>query len=330
MTSRPPPLPKSKSPPPIRSQKKAGPQSLDSQSSQLLYVVSAILFLLANLLLFFAIRLHQTGNGLANGNAATEGGDGAGESAEVLGPEKSSSGEMVESEAADAEPNSNAADNSSIGADEIRGNGPSTDKRPSINGEVSPDEELEGLVSIPIFVGDQGSTGPGITSRGGINPLLSALNSQSTVFVIDQSGSMAGDRLNRVLHSMKESIHRLQDHQQFLILFFSTGFQSHPTLSTLAPATEANKKIALQWLDTIRSGGGTQPVDAMLHAIQQKPERIILLSDGEFDPLGVGIITSANQSQSQPIRIDGIGLAETVQTLQDLAKQNQGIYYQAR
>jgi hypothetical protein len=346
MTSRPPPLPNQKSPPPIPKSTSSGLPTDDSDSNSLIYGISAFLVLLAILLLIFAIRMHMAANGGSNGKDSSdidaagqvqsghldaEGSDGEKaqasqqESTQSESDTATQSFEETETTPKPKEPlefqDISESQESSQSSDENL-------EEPSASGEGTPDEdELEGLASIPIFVGGQSSAGPGIVGVQGNNPLLGALDSKSTVFVIDQSGSMSGDRLRRVIHSMKESIGRLEEEQEFLIVFFSDGVNIHPQLRSLAPASEKNKQIAMRWLDTISAGGGTSPEKAMLHAIQQKPKRIILLSDGEFNPLEVEIITDANQRPR--IRIDGIGLAEQVQTLQDLAKRNRGIYFQA-
>jgi hypothetical protein len=64
-------------------------------------------------------------------------------------------------------------------------------------------------------------------------------------------------------------------------------------------------------------------------AILQEPERIVLLSDGEFDPYAVDQITQMNQNLRKPARIDCVGLMEQVLVLQEIARQNKGVYYQA-
>lgn len=68
---------------------------------------------------------------------------------------------------------------------------------------------------------------------------------------------------------------------------------------------------------------------AMEAAIQLQPERIVLLSDGEFDPSSAITITQLNQANQKPARIDCVGLMEQVLVLQEIANRNQGVYYQA-
>ena len=54
-----------------------------------------------------------------------------------------------------------------------------------------------------------------------------------------------------------------------------------------------------------------------------------MLSDGEFDPYAVDQITQMNQNLRKPARIDCVGLMEQVLVLQEIARQNKGVYYQA-
>jgi hypothetical protein len=68
----------------------------------------------------------------------------------------------------------------------------------------------------------------------------------------------------------------------------------------------------------------------MLTAIQQRPERIVLLSDGEFDPTSAFAITQANRSGVRSARIDCVGLMIEADTLKQIAKANNGIYYLAK
>lgn len=80
---------------------------------------------------------------------------------------------------------------------------------------------------------------------------------------------------------------------------------------------------------TTRWGGGTNPMAAMSVAIAYRPERIVLLSDGEFDTTCSTTITMMNKQYGKSARIDCVGLMENVRVLRDIAAQNKGTYYQA-
>jgi len=172
---------------------------------------------------------------------------------------------------------------------------------------------------------------------------------ETVVYVIDKSGSMdTADRLVRVNAELIAGIQALNPDQKFSVVFFDShtwpmfskggivltpayrGSRSSGT-TRLLPADDSNKQRAIDWINTLDAGGGTEPLGAMALAMKVTPDLIMFLSDGEFDTSYVRQITATNQrKRSKSARIDCIGLGETVQTLQSVARQNDGTYYQAR
>jgi hypothetical protein len=190
--------------------------------------------------------------------------------------------------------------------------------------------DTQQLPTIPKFSANPKRQDGPLVSDHGLNPFFTTLEADSIVFVIDRSGSMSGDRLHRVIAALDETLDRLTPRQKFLLIFFCESYELHPSLRHLVNATDSNRRLVKSWTSTIAVGSGTVPVDAMLYAIKQNPQRIVLLSDGEFDPSDVASITEVNRKRAKPIRIDGIGLEENVLTLKALAESNQGIYYSAK
>lgn len=176
-----------------------------------------------------------------------------------------------------------------------------------------------------------GGNGIDISSTKGINPFVGeGEKSASTVFVIDVSSSMLGDsKLPRVLNALNRAIDQLDEDQQFCVILFDNSFYVEPSVNGLIKASKRNKLLIQNWLINPPRGGGTDPMAAMPQAIGLGPERIVLLSDGEFDPTNVMLITSMNKQRFRPARIDCVGLMEDVQVLRDIAQQNKGVYYQA-
>ena len=174
-------------------------------------------------------------------------------------------------------------------------------------------------------------SGSEMVASGGRNPFIGeGPSSKSTVFVVDVSGSMQNpDRLPRVLASMTRAIDLLTSNQKFAIVLFDDQTYAFPNQLALLAANNRNKQEAFTWLDVTNGGGGTNPIPGMDIAIRLAPERIILLSDGEFDPRCIELISSGNKRNRQPAKIDCVGLDEEVETLKEIAKQNKGIYYQA-
>lgn len=175
-----------------------------------------------------------------------------------------------------------------------------------------------------------GAAGSDLVTTGGVNPFLGdGKPANSTVFVIDVSGSMQmPDRLPRVVKALSRAIDQLKPKQEFCVLLFDDFYYFNPKVELIA-ATKQNQELIQRWLNQPPGGGGTNPMPAMEAAIQLQPERIVLLSDGEFDPSSAITITQLNQANQKPARIDCVGLMEQVLVLQEIANRNQGVYYQA-
>ena len=167
---------------------------------------------------------------------------------------------------------------------------------------------------------------------GDDSPLNVAPEVKSVVFVIDKSGSMSGNKIERTKQSLMNSLSRLEMAQSFSVILFDET--AHPLnlingRVKLSPATRANIAKVKSQLDGVVAVGGTQPLDAVQVAISLRPELIILLSDGEFDPSLIEVITEFNHRVRRNGRIDCVGLNEDVLTLREVAKRNHGVYYQA-
>jgi Mg-chelatase subunit ChlD len=207
--------------------------------------------------------------------------------------------------------------------------------------EDDKDEEVQGntvvLSSVPNRQAQarngtsSGQNGTDLSSSKGMNPFVGeGKPAASTVFVIDVSGSMQNPgKLPRVMNALSRAIDQLKENQKVCVLLFDDFYFSDPSLPGLVPANKKNRERIQLWLASPQGGGGTEPMAAMTAAIALNPERIVLLSDGEFDPSNVQMITMLNSRQTKPARIDCVGLMEQVIVLQEIAKANRGIYYQA-
>jgi len=129
-------------------------------------------------------------------------------------------------------------------------------------------------------------SGSEIVASGGRNPFIGeGPSAKSTVFVVDVSGGMQGpDRLSRVLASMTRAIDFLTSDKEFAIILFDDQAYAFPNQLALLSASNKNKQEAFAWLNATNGRGGTNPIPGMDIAIRLAPERIVLLSDGEFDP----------------------------------------------
>ena len=146
--------------------------------------------------------------------------------------------------------------------------------------------------------GSSGLGGNGIGSRrggrGGVGKFFGkTIRGQSFVYVVDRSGSMRGTRLEAVKTELINSINRLESNQKFFIIFYDS-IPCPMQANGLVSATEANKMNYLTWVRSITSRGGTEPEDAMRHALSLKPDAIWLLSDGAFRDSVCDVIRAQN------------------------------------
>lgn len=142
-----------------------------------------------------------------------------------------------------------------------------------------------------------------------------------TVFVIDKSSSMTGEKFSRVIKELENSLLNLKSDSRFQVIFFSD--QAVPLSADLKLANTKNKKDVNDALHRQRPGGGTFPWPAMQKALEAKPNAIFLLSDGEFSDHVVSQITSANTLE---IPIHTVSIGSDAVTLRKIAGQNKGFF----
>jgi hypothetical protein len=326
-------------------------QDEDRARRRLWYAVAGILLLLLLVILLILWLLSVgggagiVGGGGGGGGGETHGnlGTGDGQTATVATQPPSSSGNSEGKTAGDnAQPQPEAkaptdsSDNSAGAAAEPDATDGSGGSETALLIYDSPDDDQPVTPAIantdkPPASGAAGAgKGPGIVDAGGINPFIgSGPPPKSVIYVVDVSNSMsANNRLSRVKASLSLAIEQLKANQRFKVYFFSDYFATDNINSGLLPANQRNKDKVLEWIGQQGLVNGTNPLPAMLEALKLKPEKIVLISDGEFDPTSIGVITQANQKNRSRSRIDCAGLDEDIETLREIAQRNNGIYYQ--
>ncbi len=112
------------------------------------------------------------------------------------------------------------------------------------------------------------------------------LPAREYIFVIDVSGSMNGFPLDTAKELMKELIGELKPTDRFNLLVFAGGSDTFSRASV--PASKANLKSALQWMDSRHAGGGTELVRALeraiaMEALEECSRSLVVISDGYVD-----------------------------------------------
>ena len=106
------------------------------------------------------------------------------------------------------------------------------------------------------------------------------------VFVLDTSGSMAGEKLEQAKRAMKFCIANLNEGDRFEIIRFST--EAEPLFDGLRDASKDNRDKAQTFVDALRPLGGTAIEDALNAAVKivkndkksGRPAMVIFLTDG--------------------------------------------------
>ncbi|MBI1375110.1 MAG: VWA domain-containing protein [Phycisphaera sp.] len=108
---------------------------------------------------------------------------------------------------------------------------------------------------------------------------------KDVVFVVDTSGSMAGEKLDQAKKAMRFCIANLDDGDRFDVVRFST--EAEPLFDGLTEASEANRKKATEFVDGFKPIGGTAIEDALTQALRSRKDRdparpfvVIFLTDG--------------------------------------------------
>jgi hypothetical protein len=190
-------------------------------------------------------------------------------------------------------------------------------RRSAVQGSATADESDAGRSGRTGQTGDQ----PSARFFG-----LGADGAQSVAYVIDCSGSMRGGKLELAKAELLRSIRGLDETQSFRVIFFKAVAIPMPG-DGLLPATLSNKIRAEEWFETIEPSGGTDPTQATLMALRDRPEAVYILSDGQFPAPVCDVIRGENRGAPRAT-IYTIGFADRSGEAQltRLARESGGKY----
>jgi len=107
---------------------------------------------------------------------------------------------------------------------------------------------------------------------------------KDVAFVLDTSGSMAGQKIQQAKKALQFCVENLNDGDRFEILRFSTEVE--PLFNKLVDATAANRDQADKFINRLHASGGTAIDDALQQALalrpgdSDRPFVVIFLTDG--------------------------------------------------
>jgi Ca-activated chloride channel family protein len=149
------------------------------------------------------------------------------------------------------------------------------------------------------------------------------------IFVLDQSGSMEGEKFRQAQQAVRYVLEHLHPADRFSILAFSTGLR--PYSSGLRPAEEAGE--AARWVDTLVAMGSTDINRALLEAVAQadreRPTFLLFLTDGlptEGETDVEAILANLQDSAPRNVSLFAFGVGYDVDTflLDTLAEEHHG------
>ena len=197
-----------------------------------------------------------------------------------------------------------------------------TDTRPDTDFQLlfQPEEGEVGLSLLTHRTGDEDGyfllfAAPGFERRG------AKILEKDVAFVLDTSGSMAGNKLEQAKKALRFCVENLNDGDRFEVIRFSTEVE--PLFENLVPAIRNNRVRAADFIQDLRPIGGTAIDEALRRAMRlrtagaDRPFVVIFLTDGRptigaTDP--DQILAGVRQSAGSNIRVFCFGIGGDVNT----------------
>jgi len=156
------------------------------------------------------------------------------------------------------------------------------------------------------------------------------LRSEAITFLIDASGSMAGDRITKLRDELRTVIRSLSATTRFNMIVFNSSIRKWQR--TLALAKPDRKKSAMKFVTKLVAGGATNLWGALEAGMSDKSvDTLVILSDGEPS---TGKITDMNvirktfleRNRKRMIMLNAIVLNHTSRNLKAMALLSGGSY----
>lgn len=155
---------------------------------------------------------------------------------------------------------------------------------------------------------------------------------KDVVFVLDTSGSMSGDKIDKARAALRFGVESLSAKDRFNIISFSG--EEHLLKGALLEATRSAKQEAFEFINRLRAEGGTNINDALVAALRmfqekERPAMVVFLTDG-LPTVGITdvgqIVKNAAQANVASVRVFTFGVGYDVNTtlLDKLASDNKG------
>lgn len=148
-------------------------------------------------------------------------------------------------------------------------------------------------------------------------------------FLIDVSGSMAGEKLDQAKRALGISLRNLVEGDGFNIVAFESSY--HCFSNVIVPYTQENLEKADKWIDSLRDMGGTEIFEPLRYILEKTPnnekiERVVLLfTDGQVGNENEIIKLVRKNNRSLNLFTFGIDTAVNKYFIDSLAEAGNGM-----
>ncbi len=157
---------------------------------------------------------------------------------------------------------------------------------------------------------------------------------KDVVFVVDTSGSMAGEKIEQAKRALNYCIHSLNEGDRFQVLRFST--ETEALFDGLVDVTREHREQAVAFVEGFQARGGTALEPALLEALkpardrgkEARPYAVVFLTDGrptvgtrEEDAIIRNVTRQIDDNKNVRIFSFGVGLDVNTHLLDKITEQ---------
>ncbi len=162
-----------------------------------------------------------------------------------------------------------------------------------------------------------------------LQPPQDTVIARDIIVVLDQSGSMQGDKWNQAQQAADYVLQHLNSGDRFNAILFSTGWRLYA--NSLQPSSDASD--AVNWIDGQDADGGTDINGALATALnmtdKERPTTILFLTDGlptEGETDAQTILKNVDSEAGSNVSLFSFGVGDDVNTtlLDSLARDHHG------
>ncbi|GMU04943.1 VIT domain-containing protein [Corallococcus caeni] len=181
-------------------------------------------------------------------------------------------------------------------------------------------------VMLTPVVAHRKAEGPGTFALTVVPDLLNlaaAPPRQEVVFVVDTSGSMAGESLPQAQAALRLCLRHLREGDRFNVIAFENAFRSFSAQPV--PFTQRTLEQADAWVAGLKAYGGTELLEPMVAAMKAAPDGVVvLLTDGQVGNENEILNAVLASRGSGRVFSFGIGTNVSDALLRDLARRTDG------